>query len=118
MISGHFLSFVVDDLTVLCSAVNVAEPDFTSHRMGIGFAVGVSAQPALCPCPCVGPGAQTGAWAFQLLGSVPRGNGLTGKSTQGKSGLEENSCVSLCRRHSTSLSRDLSHPEKGEGEWG
>ena len=49
MISGHFLIFAVDDLTVRCSAVNVAEPDFTSHRIGVGLAVGLSAHPAPAP---------------------------------------------------------------------
>lgn len=52
--------------------------------------------------------------SFYLPGSVPRGNGLTGKSTQGKSDLEENFCVVLCNRYSASLSRDLSHLEKGK----
>lgn len=43
---------------------------------------------------------------------------ITGQSTWGKSGLEENACVGLCSRHSASLSCDLSHPQKGEDEWG
>ena len=45
--------------SLLCSALDIAEPDFTSHRISVGQAVGLSAQPPLCLCLCVGPGAQT-----------------------------------------------------------
>ena len=56
--------------------------------------------------------------SFQLPGSVPMGNELTGKSRQGKPDVQENPRVMLWSRCSASLPRDLSHPGKGEGERG
>lgn len=114
MISGHFFIFAADVPTSLCSAVNVEELAFTSPTVGVGSALGLSAHPRLCPCPCVWalePRPVSGS--FQLPESVPRGSGRTGKSRQGKSGLEEKLCVVLWSRH-WSLPHDLSHPGKGK----
>ena len=68
---GDFWAFLHLYSVRLCLALDVAEPDSTSHRINVGRAVGLSAQPPLCLCPCVGPGAQTSVLVLSVAWLCP-----------------------------------------------